>query len=94
MAAVEQKVVAAQKAERLRFVVEQTEKEREANVIKAEGEAEAAALVGQALSKAGESYIALQKIDSAKAIATSLAGNRNVTYLPASNAGMLMQVPT
>ena len=44
-AAVEQKQIAEQKAEMAKFRVEQAEQTRQANVIRAEGDAEAARLV-------------------------------------------------
>ncbi|KAI5449810.1 Prohibitin-1, subunit of the prohibitin complex (Phb1p-Phb2p) [Naganishia albida] len=92
--AVEQKQIAQQDAERAKFVVEKAEQERQAAVIRAEGEAEAAATISKALNRAGEAFVQFRRIEASKDIATSLAGSRNVTYLPAGNAGMLMQVPT
>lgn len=92
--AVEQKQIAEQASLTARYRVELAEREREASVIRSEGEAEAAALVGAALTKAGAAYIQLAQIDASKAIATSLAQNRNVSYLPASAGNVLMQVPT
>ncbi|TPX40253.1 hypothetical protein SeMB42_g00253 [Synchytrium endobioticum] len=52
--AVEQKQIAQQEAERARFVVEKAEQEKLAAIIRAEGEAQAADLIGQALTKAGQ----------------------------------------
>ena len=45
--------VAQQEAERARFVVMKNEQEREASIIRAEGEAEAAKLISQALAAQG-----------------------------------------
>lgn len=92
--AVEQKQIAQQDAERAKFVVEKAEQERQAAVIRAEGEAEAAAVISKALNRAGEAFVQFRRIEASKDIATSLANSRNVTYLPAGNAGMLMQVGT
>ena len=54
--AVEEKQIAQQEAERARFIVEKAEQERQANVIRAEGEAEAegeAPAEGETASDAG-----------------------------------------
>ena len=69
----------------------QAEQERQAAVIRAEGEAEAAATISRALDKAGEAFIALRKIEAAKAIVQSLSANRNVTYIPGGN--VLLNLP-
>ena len=69
------------------------EQEKQAAVIRAEGEAEAAAVISQALNKAGEAFVAFRKIEASKAIAQSLANNPNVTYIP-SSGNVLLNVPT
>lgn len=71
----------------------QAEQERQAAVIRAEGEAEAAATISKAMEKAGEAFIALRKIEASKAIVQSLAANGNVSYIP-SGGGVLLNVPT
>ncbi|KAI0803092.1 prohibitin [Irpex lacteus] len=91
--AVEAKQIAQQDAERARFIVEKAEQERQAAVIRAEGEAEAAALIAQALNKAGDAFVAFRKIEASKAIVQSLVNNPNVTYIPSSNNGVLLNVP-
>jgi len=92
--AVEAKQIAQQDAERAKFVVEKAEQERQAAVIRAEGEAEAAAEISKALNRAGEAFVALRKIEASKAIAASLANSRNVTYVPGGNTNLLLNVPT
>jgi prohibitin 1 len=87
--AVEQKQIAQQNAERQKFVVEQAEQERQASVIRAEGEAEAAATISKALDKAGDGLLTIRRIEASKEIANTLANARNVTYIPASNGNML-----
>ncbi|KAG1783716.1 band 7 family-domain-containing protein [Suillus placidus] len=89
--AVEAKQIAQQDAERAKFIVEKAEQERQAAVIRAEGEAEAAATISKAMDKAGDAFIALRKIEASKAIVQSLAANGNVTYIPSS--GVLLNVP-
>ncbi|KAJ7597265.1 band 7 family-domain-containing protein [Mycena floridula] len=92
--AVEAKQIAQQDAERAKFIVEKAEQERQAAVIRAEGEAEAAKTISQALEKAGEAFVAFRKIEASKAIAQSLAANPNVTYIPSSGGNVLLNVPT
>jgi len=85
--AVEAKQIAQQDAERAKFIVEKAEQERQAAVIRAEGEAEAAHTISKALDKVGEGFIALRKIEASKAIVQSLANNPNVTYIPSGGEG-------
>ena len=66
--AVEQKQIAQQDAERAKFVVEKAEQERQAAVIRAEGEAEAAHTISAALSKAGDAFVQFRKIEAAREI--------------------------
>ncbi|KEF55135.1 prohibitin-1 [Exophiala aquamarina CBS 119918] len=80
--AVEQKQIAQQDAERARFIVEKAEQERQANVIRAEGEAESADIISKAVAKNGDGLIQIRRIEASKDIAQTLAGNPNVTYLP------------
>ncbi|KAJ7130104.1 band 7 family-domain-containing protein [Mycena crocata] len=92
--AVEAKQIAQQDAERAKFIVEKAEQERQAAVIRAEGEAEAAATISKALERAGEAFVAFRKIEASKAIVQSLAANPNVTYIPSGGGNVLLQVPT
>jgi len=80
--AVEQKQIAQQDAERARFIVEKAEQERQANVIRAEGEAESADTISKAVAKAGDGLIMIRRIEASREIAQTLANNPNVTYLP------------
>ncbi|KAJ4984849.1 spfh domain band 7 family protein [Stagonosporopsis vannaccii] len=85
--AVEEKQIAQQEAERARFVVEKAEQERQANVIRAEGEAEAADTISKAVAKSGDGLIMIRRIETQKDIAQMLARNPNVSYLPGGTAG-------
>ncbi|PHH69647.1 hypothetical protein CDD82_7622 [Ophiocordyceps australis] len=85
--AVEQKQIAQQDAERARFIVERAEQERQANVIRAEGEAESADTIGKAIAKSGDGLIQIRKIEASREIAQTLSSNPNVTYLPNSKNG-------
>ncbi|KAG8907754.1 Prohibitin-1, subunit of the prohibitin complex (Phb1p-Phb2p) [Tulasnella sp. 403] len=90
--AVEAKQIAQQDAERAKFIVEKAEQERQAAVIRAEGEAEAAATISSALAKAGDAFVAFRKIEASKAIVQSLSNNKNVTYVPANSGNILLNV--
>ena len=85
--AVEQKQIAQQDAERARFIVEKAEQERQANVIRAEGEAESAETISRSVAKAGDGLIMIRRIEASREIAQTLAGNPNVTYLPGGGGG-------
>ena len=85
--AVEEKQIAQQEAERARFIVEKAEQERQANVIRAEGEAEAADTISKAVAKSGDGLIQIRRIETQKDIAQMLAGNPNVSYLPGGGNG-------
>ncbi|ETI20139.1 prohibitin-1 [Cladophialophora carrionii CBS 160.54] len=85
--AVEQKQIAQQDAERARFIVEKAEQERQANVIRAEGEAESADIISKAVARAGDGLIQIRRIEASKDIAQTLATNPNVTYLPGGGDG-------
>src|SRR5271156_5409387 len=85
--AVEQKQIAQQDAERARFIVEKAEQERQANVIRAEGEAESADIISKAVAKAGDGLIQIRRIEASRDIAQTLANNPNVTYLPGGEDG-------
>ncbi|GAB7340538.1 hypothetical protein MBLNU457_6954t1 [Dothideomycetes sp. NU457] len=85
--AVEDKQIAQQEAERARFIVEKAEQERQASVIRAEGEAEAAEEISKAVAKSGDGLIMIRRIETQRELAQSLANNPNVTYLPSGAAG-------
>lgn len=88
--AVEQKQIAQQDAERARFIVERAEQERQANVIRAEGEAESADVISRAIAKSGNGLLQIRKIEAARDIAATLASNPNVAYLPGGKQGTQM----
>jgi len=100
MKAIEHKQVASQEAERQQYVVQKAEQERMAIVIRAEGEAEAASIITDAMEKTGNAIIEVRRIDAAKEIANKLSNSRNVVYLPqggsngtgSSNTGLLLNI--
>jgi prohibitin 1 len=85
--AIEQKQVAQQEAERQSWVVARSDQERKAAIIRAEGEAEAANLISDAIQKAGNGIIEIRRIDTAKEVAQTVARSRNVSYIPSSSGG-------
>jgi prohibitin 1 len=89
--AVEMKQVAEQDAERAKFVVQLAEQERNAAIIRAEGESEAAKLISDATKQYGGGLIELRRIEAAKDISETMAKSRNVTYLP-SSGNQLLQI--
>ena len=91
--AIEDKQVAEQEAERQKFIVMQAEQERIATIVKAEGEAEAAKMISQALKEHGTGLIAVRRIDAAKSIADTLSKSPNVMYTPGGQ-NMLLNLPT
>lgn len=84
--AVEEKQVAQQDAERAKFIVEKTEQERTAAVIRGQAESTAAKLLSDAMEKHGTGFVELRKIEAAKEIAQSLALSKNVVYLPSGQS--------
>ncbi len=85
--AVEQKQIAQQDAERAKFLVEKAEQERQASVIRAEGEAESAEFISKALAKVGDGLLLIRRLEASKDIAQTLANSSNVVYLPSQHSG-------
>lgn len=85
-AAVEAKQVAQQEAQRAQFLVEKAKQEKQEKVVKAEGEAKAAILLGTAMTQ-NPGYLKLRKIRAAQHIAQTIANAQNRVYL---NAEALM----
>lgn len=83
-AAVEAKQVAQQEAERARFVVDKAKQERRSTVIKAEGEAKSAQLIGDAV-RDNPGYIQLRRLEAAREIAGTLSKSSNKVYLDAES---------
>lgn len=78
--AIEMKQIAQQDAEKAKFVVQQAEQEKKSNIIKAQGEAQAAALYGESL-KDNPAFIELRRIEVSKEIADVLGHSRNRIFL-------------
>merc|ERR1719326_2900124 len=87
--AIEEKQVAEQEAERQKFIVQKSEQEQQATIIRSEGEAEAAQMISDALKEHGGGLIEVRRIDAAKEIADSLSKSPNVMYLPQGQSMLL-----
>lgn len=85
-AAVESKQVAQQEAQRAAFVVDRAIQEKQQKIVQAEGEAQAATMLGEAISK-NPGYLKLRKLKASTNIAKTISASQNRVYL---NAGTLM----
>ena len=83
-AAVEAKQVAQQDAERARFVVDKAKQDKKSAIIKAEGEAKAAQLIGDAI-KDNPGFIQLRKLEAARDIASTVSKSSNRVFLGADS---------
>jgi len=88
-AAIESKQVAQQEAERARFLVEKAQQDKRSIVVKAEGEAQSAKLISEAIL-ANPSFIQLRKIEAAREIANILGKSNNTIYL--NTEGLLLNL--
>nr|AFJ24824.1 prohibitin-1 [Schmidtea mediterranea] len=84
--AVERKQISQQEAQRAQFTVMRAKQERQQKIVNAEGEAQAAVLIGDALTQSS-GYLKLRKIKAAEKIARTLSTSQNKAYL---NANTLM----
>ncbi|KAG9277333.1 prohibitin-2-like isoform X1 [Astyanax mexicanus] len=89
-AAVEAKQVAQQEAQRAQFFVEKAKQEQKQKIIQAEGEAEAAKMLGEAVTK-NPGYLKLRRIRAAQNIAKTVAASQNKVYLNADSLVMNLQ---
>jgi len=85
-AAVEAKQVAQQDSERAKYIVDRAVQEKKSIIIKAEGEAQSAELIGNAIQN-NPAFIQLRRIEAAKEIAGMVVSSANKVYL---NADSLM----
>uniref|UniRef100_A0A336M1W5 Prohibitin n=1 Tax=Culicoides sonorensis TaxID=179676 RepID=A0A336M1W5_CULSO len=83
-AAVESKQVAQQEAQRAAFFVERARQERQQKIVQAEGEAEAAKMLGLAIGQ-NPGYLKLRKLRAAQSIARTIANSQNRVYLSANS---------
>ncbi|KAF0530819.1 prohibitin-2 [Gigaspora margarita] len=74
--AVEAKQIAQQEAQRAFFVVERARQEKQSIIVRAEGEAKSAELIGEAI-KNKPGFLELRKIETAREIASILSRSQN-----------------
>lgn len=79
-AAIEAKQVAAQEAERAKFVVEKAEQDKKSTIVRAQGEAKSAELIGKAIAN-NPAFITLRKIEAARDIAHTISNSANKVFL-------------
>lgn len=87
--AVEAKQVAQQDAERSKFTVEKAMQDKEGAILRAQGEAESAMLIGKAIQQ-NPAFITLRKIEAAKEIAGTIGTSANKVFL--SSDSLLLNV--
>ncbi|XP_015110973.1 prohibitin-2 isoform X1 [Diachasma alloeum] len=92
-AAVEAKQVAQQEAQRAAFVVERAKQEKQQKIVQAEGEAEAAKMLGLAVSQ-NPGYLKLRKLRAAQSISRTIATSQNRVYLNGNNLMLNIQDPS
>jgi len=78
--AVESKQVAQQEAQRATFIVERAKQEREGIIIRAQGEAQSAMMVGEAI-KNNPGFLMLRRLEAAREVAQTLKTSANRVYL-------------
>ncbi|XP_024520997.1 prohibitin-1, mitochondrial isoform X2 [Selaginella moellendorffii] len=79
-AAIEAKQVAAQEAERAKFIVEKAEQDKRSAIIRAQGEAKSAQLIGEAISN-NPAFVTLRRIEASREIAHTVANSANKLFL-------------
>ncbi|PKU70820.1 prohibitin-1, mitochondrial [Dendrobium catenatum] len=78
--AIEAKQVAAQDAERAKFIVEKAEQDKKSAIIRAQGEATSAQLIGQAIAS-NPAFLALRRIEAAREVAQTISNSANRVFL-------------
>ncbi|KAM7275428.1 hypothetical protein ACFE04_017294 [Oxalis oulophora] len=89
-AAIEAKQVAAQEAERAKFIVEKAEQDKKSAVIRAQGEATSAQLIGQAIAN-NPAFITLRRIEAAREIANTISNSANKVFLDSGDLLLNLQ---
>ena len=79
--------MAQQEAQRAAFVVDKARQEKQAMVVRAQGEARSAELIGDAIKKS-RSYVDLREFENARNIATILEKSSNKVYLDTDGLGL------
>ncbi|KNC98366.1 prohibitin-2 [Spizellomyces punctatus DAOM BR117] len=78
--AVEAKQIAQQEAQRASYIVDKAKQEKQSIIVKAEGDAKAASLIGDAVKNA-PGFLELRKLDTARDIANTISTSSNRVYI-------------
>ncbi|KAI9104771.1 band 7 family-domain-containing protein [Phlyctochytrium arcticum] len=78
--AVEAKQIAQQEAQRATYIVDKAKQEKQSIIVRAEGEAQGAALIGDAV-KNSPGFLELRKLDTAREIAATIASSNNRVFI-------------
>eukprot|EP00088_Acartia_fossae_P024302 TRINITY_DN2526_c0_g1_i4.p1 TRINITY_DN2526_c0_g1~~TRINITY_DN2526_c0_g1_i4.p1 ORF type:complete len:296 (-),score=102.80 TRINITY_DN2526_c0_g1_i4:331-1218(-) len=79
-AAVEAKQIAQQEAQRAAYTVEKAKQEKQQKIVRAEGEAAAASMLGEAITK-DPGYLKLRKLKASAQISNVISQSQNRVYL-------------
>lgn len=88
---VEAKQIAQQDAQKAAFVVDKATQEKQGMIVKAQGEAKSAELIGEAIKKSKD-YVELKRLDTAREIASILSRSPNKVIL--DNEALLLNTVT
>ncbi|TPX48752.1 hypothetical protein SeMB42_g00336 [Synchytrium endobioticum] len=92
--AVEAKQIAQQEAQRASYIVDKAKQEKQSIVVKAQGEAQSAELIGEAIRK-NKGFLDLRRIETAREIAGIISNSTNRVYMDTDtlllNLGSLQQ---
>jgi len=83
--------VAQQEAERARFMVEKAQQDKRSIIVKAEGEAQSAKMISDAIRE-NPAFLQLRRLEAARDIATVMSKSHNKLYLNSDN--LLLQLAT
>lgn len=78
--AVEAKQIAQQEAQRAAFIVERAYQEKQSTIVKAEGEAQSATMIGNAIAQ-NPAFLQLRRIEAARDIAHQISKSSNQVFL-------------
>ena len=73
-------IPAQQMAQRASYIVDRAKQEKQSIIVKAEGEARSATLIGDAVKNA-PGFLELRKLDTAREIAATVANSSNRVFL-------------
>ncbi len=82
--AVEAKQIAQQEAQRAAFLVDKAKQEQQSIIVRAEGEAQAAVMIGESMSL-NPGFLELRKLDAAREVATVMSKSQNRIFLDSNS---------